>query len=105
AVAAPSAGCNKGWLWPFVRDSGDCQTEVERKSVGNSPYSCSPATPVSVTPTQMSAVQPGNQPNPPTVAAPANAPSSSPVSAPASCTKGLLWPFVRGAGDCPSDAQ
>jgi hypothetical protein len=27
-----SASCQKGWLWPFVREPGDCLTDQDRKN-------------------------------------------------------------------------
>lgn len=29
---AASASCQKGWLWPFVREPGDCLTDTDRKN-------------------------------------------------------------------------
>ncbi len=37
AAAAPAprpAACGRSWLWPFVRRSGDCQTEADKKDAG-----------------------------------------------------------------------
>jgi pyruvate/2-oxoglutarate dehydrogenase complex dihydrolipoamide acyltransferase (E2) component len=94
SLPASSAGCSKGWLWPFVRDSGDCLTETERKSNGNGVYGGGAAAQVSVT-------QPANAPN----ASTANPPASAAGSSSAACSKGLLWPFVRDAGDCLTEAE
>lgn len=32
ARSAASASCQKGWLWPFVREPGDCLTDQDRKN-------------------------------------------------------------------------
>ena len=84
--------CNKGYLWPFVRDPGDCLTDEEKASGHKGVYRAEeymPPTPVSA-----SAAGPNGS----------NGNNTSSPPAPA-CHKGLLWPFVRGAGDCPTDAE
>jgi len=96
------ARCRKGWLWPFVRDPGDCLTDAEKGMGQSGPYraeevvaSAAPAAGPGVT--QVSAAGPA-----------ASGSSSGNVetapSAPA-CRKGWLWPFVRRDGDCPTDAE
>ena len=32
APSAASASCQKSWLWPFVREPGDCLTDQDRKN-------------------------------------------------------------------------
>jgi hypothetical protein len=96
------APCVKGWLWPFVRNPGDCLTEAEKGNGETGVYraeqvvaSASPAAgPGGVT--QVSA--PGQSASGSTGGA--GAPSAGPA-----CRKGWLWPFVRKAGDCPTDAE
>ncbi len=43
---------------------------------------------------------------PPAAAGPAVTQNVAPPAAyPATCYKGLLWPFIREPGDCPTDAE
>jgi hypothetical protein len=78
AVQSPAAtACGRSWLWPFIREAGDCQTSAEK---GNG---STPVVPIS-----------------------ASGPAAGPAADnPGSCHKGLFWPFVREAGDCPTDAS
>jgi hypothetical protein len=107
APASPSAGtpappqstaqsnavtCHKGLLWPFVRSDGDCPTDTERKE-GKTVYG-NPA-----------AVTPASAPPGAVVSAAPASPQSTAQSNAASCHKGLLWPFVRSDGDCPTDTE
>lgn len=92
------ASCNKGLLWPFVRDPGDCLTTAERQTNKTGIYRGSEVTQVSATNTTPAP----NATSPSAGTVPANAPTTA--SAPA-CEKGWLWPFVRKAGDCPTDAE
>src|SRR5712671_4075654 len=114
-VTAPSGergafSCSKGYLWPFYRSAGDCLTDVEKKNGQKGVYGGGSGT--AATTVSASAV----------TAAPAagEAPSASASSVPSTtaggtaasdatgattCHKGLLWPFVRDAGDCPTDAE
>jgi hypothetical protein len=96
SLPASSAGCSKGWLWPFVRDSGDCLTEAEIKNKGNGVYGGGAST-------QVSAMQGVSAPNLSTANVPANAPAPVSAPTPAACSKGWLWPFVRQNGDCPTE--
>jgi hypothetical protein len=92
APAAPAAAsCGKSWLWPFVRDAGDCATAADKANVSTS------AAPASSAP----AVVPASA----TMAAPAAAPQPAAAPAETGCHKGLFWPFVREPGDCPSSAD
>jgi hypothetical protein len=103
-AAAPVATCQKGWLWPFVRESNDCPTEAEKKSGKTAVYSAPPsATPVSAT--AMATVERAPVSTPAPVAVPPAAATPAPASAAATCQKGWLWPFVRDSNDCPSDAD
>jgi hypothetical protein len=95
APAAPAAtSCGKSWLWPFVRDSGDCPTAIEKTSGVKTAASVPASAPAQPAPAAMPAVMTQATP----VAAPAAAPAST------SCGKGLLWPFVRDSGDCATAA-
>ena len=104
---AASAPCVKGWLWPFVRNPGDCLTEAERGNGQTGVYranevvaSAAPAAGPGAT--QVSDAGPaGSASSGGGVAAPSGGGGSA---APA-CRKGWLWPFVRKAGDCPTDAE
>jgi hypothetical protein len=102
-ATAPSAAvsvqaCRKGWLWPFIRDSGDCPTVIERSEGRTGAYGGSPAiTQVSATPAQTPQAAPTSASPTPTATPPA-------ASTPA-CSKGLFWPFVKSAGDCPTDTE
>ena len=89
------AQCNKGILWPFKREPGDCLTESEKREGQTGVYGGGAAV------TQASA----------TTAAPAEAGSAAPAQAsqPApqtpGCSRSWLWPFVKNSGDCPSQAD
>jgi len=94
APSTDAASCGKGWLWPFVRDSGDCATTVEKKN--------------GVATTQVSAPAPASTPNVPAAVQPASvspAVAVAPSVNAASCGKGWLWPFVRESGDCPTAVE
>jgi hypothetical protein len=83
--------CNKGTLWPFQREPGDCLTAAEKKAGKTGVYGGGPGL------TQVSATDAAGQAAPP-AAMPASASA-------ASCGRSWLWPFVRKAGDCPSEAD
>jgi len=105
--SAASAPCAKGWLWPFVRNPGDCLTDAEKGNGQTGVYradevvaSAAPAAGPGVT--QISASGPAG------AAAPAGgveAPSGGSGNAAPACRKGWLWPFARRPGDCPTDAE
>jgi hypothetical protein len=108
-AAQASTGCKKGYLWPFVRDTGDCLTEVEKQAGQKGVYGNPNAVPV----TQVSATT-ASAPIAASASAPSAAPASAPQSAPTTvsqtssapaCHKGWLWPFVRDPGDCPTDTE
>jgi hypothetical protein len=95
------APCTKGWLWPFVREPGDCLTNVEKESGQTGVYradqvvaSASPAAGPGVT--QVSAPGSGGA---------ATGRPEPPVSTEPQCRKGWLWPFVRKPGDCPTATE
>jgi len=102
--------CNKGYFWPFYRSPGDCLTDIEKKNgqkgvygggTGITPVSASVATTAPAGTEAPAAAAAASSPG----ATPAPAPPAS-GSAPAeTCHKGLLWPFVRDPGDCPTDAE
>ena len=96
---AATASCGKSWLWPFVRDSGDCPTAVEKSTGAARPAPVQASAPPATAPAAMPAVMTQT-----TAPAPAEAPTQ-PAPATASCNKGLLWPFVREPGDCPTSAD
>jgi hypothetical protein len=81
--ADTDAGCTKGTLWPFKREPGDCLTADEKKAGKPGVYGGGPGL------TQVSAT---------------NA-AAAPAPRPAACGRSWLWPFVRKAGDCPSEAD
>jgi hypothetical protein len=108
-AAAPE--CNKGVLWPFVREAGDCLTDIERQQGRTGVYRQDELVPAPatdnavVTPALPSAV---SAPSDPPAVLPANAPLPANTPPPAveeGCRKGLLWPFVREAGDCLTDIE
>ncbi|MEY4878557.1 MAG: hypothetical protein RJB62_25 [Pseudomonadota bacterium] len=134
AVAQIGGGenCNKGIFWPFVREQGDCLTDVERSNgrTGvyqdpDAPPATEPASPATATAPANPAANPSSASSPAaSVPAVASGPvlsgsSQTPIqasTAPAAaepapaldennCRKGLWWPFVREAGDCLTDVE
>jgi hypothetical protein len=106
APRADSVDCKKGWLWPFVRSPGDCLTDAERgNGKGGGVYRADQVV-ATVTPAAAPGVTPVSAPVSAGVpsAAAAQTPQQPVETAPA-CRKGWLWPFVRKAGDCPTDAE
>jgi hypothetical protein len=97
---AGDAPCVKGWLWPFVRNPGDCLTDAEKGS-GQAGVFRAEDVVASATP----AAGPGvTQVSAAGTSASSSTGAGAPSAAPA-CRKGWLWPFVRRAGDCPTDAE
>jgi hypothetical protein len=95
-----AVSCNKGYLWPFVREPGDCLTATEKLTDKSGVYRSAEVTRVSASPSPSNA--------PPGDAGAGNAPASVPTptaSAAPACTKGWFWPFVRKTGDCSTDAE
>ncbi len=91
-----AGSCNKGYLWPFVREPGDCLTAQEKLTNKNGVYRSAEVTQVSASKAPAGDAGAGNPP--------ANAPTPTASSAPA-CSRGWFWPFVRKSGDCPTDAE
>jgi hypothetical protein len=102
-----AAECHKGLLWPFVRDHSDCAADAGKENGENRVHGGSGMTPTAVNASTVMAAPAG-------AAAPAASGSSgtpataggtaaSDATSAASCHKGLLWPFVRDPGDCPTD--
>jgi hypothetical protein len=101
-TTAPGAeSCHRGVLWPFVKEEGDCLTEAEKKSGSTRPVApVKPTEPAAASVTAIPAVSAATPP----AATPA-ASTDAPAANPETCHKGVLWPFVRAAGDCPTDAE
>ncbi len=91
-----AVSCNKGYLWPFVREPGDCLTAQEKVTNKNGVYRSAEVTQVSVSSAPAADAGAGNSP--------ANAPQPT-ASSTASCQKGWFWPFVRKSGDCPTGVE
>jgi hypothetical protein len=91
-----AVSCNRGYLWPFVREPGDCLTAQEKLTNKNGVYRSAEVTQVSATNASAGDTGAGNPP--------ANAPAPTATSAVA-CQRSWLWPFVRRSGDCPTDAE
>jgi len=105
--------CHKGALWPFRRQPGDCLTTTERESGQTGVFGGGTGVveASAVTASATSTASPGPAAAP-TVGAPPAATGPAPASADTStappvetCHKGLLWPFVRRAGDCPTSVE
>jgi hypothetical protein len=95
APSSNAVSCNKGYLWPFVREPGDCLTATEKLTDKTGVYRGGEVTQASVSNApadDVGAVNPTNAPPPP-------------ASSPAACQKSWLWPFVRESGDCPTQAE
>jgi len=91
--ASSPAACQKSWLWPFVRESGDCQTQVEKQA--NGVYRGGEVTQASASIAPAGDAGAGKPPA---------SPPLPPASSASACQKSLFWPFVRESGDCPTDA-
>jgi hypothetical protein len=106
---ATAASCNKGYFWPFYRSSGDCLTDIEKKNGRSGVYGGG----TGITPAGASSTVTSGPPAAPTPTASAITVTPGPTaggaatdtSGGATCHKGLLWPFVRDSGDCPTDAE
>ncbi len=104
-----SVSCHKGALWPFVRSPGDCLTDIEKKEGQTGVFGGGSA---GVVPVSTTAVNTDNTGSGETASSGAGNTASTtarndtsvPAPEPA-CRKGLLWPFVRQPGDCPTDAE
>jgi hypothetical protein len=95
-----AVACNKGYLWPFVREPGDCLTATEKLTNKTGVYRAGEVTQVSAN--NPPAGDAGAADTPASTAASAPPPPAS--SAP-TCEKGWFWPFVRKSGDCPTAAE
>jgi len=102
AARAGAVACNKGAFWPFVREPGDCLTDQEKKEGHTGVYRAEAVVTQASVSTAGAPQAPGTAAPAATSAPPATA--SAPPPAPA-CHKGWLWPFVKSAGDCPSDGE
>jgi hypothetical protein len=99
AVANPATmTCTKGTFWPFIREAGDCATAAEKGSGKTSAIPIDASAPA-VNPLVVPAAA-----TMPEQTAPAQNSGPPATNAP-TCHKGLFWPFVRDAGDCPTDAD
>lgn len=97
ATPGPDAtACTRSWLWPFVREAGDCQTNAEKGSTSSA------AVPISASGPAAGPVVVRERTPEQTAPAPAGGPAAAD---PGGCHKGLFWPFVREAGDCSTDAD
>jgi hypothetical protein len=125
AQATTSFSCTKGALWPFVKKPGDCLTSNDKKNGQKGVVGGGSGLVVNQVNTagqpvvyQQAAVnangqvvmQPVQQPGmPPMVQQPVmQQPGAQPVQPAAvtpACTKGVLWPFVREPGDCPTSSE
>jgi len=108
--APQAASCSKSWLWPFVKENGDCLSAAEKQSGETGIRGSAPAvTQVSATTTVPPATTSVSAATTtvPTASAPATQapPAAQPAAQTASCSKPLLWPFVKESGDCSSNAD
>jgi len=101
--SATAVACRKGWLWPFVRDPGDCLTEAEKGSGQGGVYRAEQV--VAVAAPAPAAAPAGTQVASASSGSAGSVETASGGSAAPACRKGWLWPFVRRAGDCPTDAE
>jgi hypothetical protein len=98
--------CTKGWLWPFYRSAGDCLTDAEVREGQSGVYgNASTVAPVvnAAAPAAPFAAAPAAAPR--AEIAPTAAEASATQTEAAQCTKGIFWPFMRKAGDCPTDVE
>ncbi|HEY4264064.1 MAG TPA: hypothetical protein VGM72_02000 [Micropepsaceae bacterium] len=97
---ATTVNCNKGTLWPFSREPGDCLTEGEKKAGKTGVYGGGPGVmPVGATATATATAAADS-------AQTSSASPSPPAAAPpATCQRGWFWPFVRESNDCPTEAD
>jgi hypothetical protein len=108
-----NVACHKGLLWPFRREPGDCLTSGEREHGTTGVYgggtgvtqvsAVTASTPAGANSALGAVPTPGAPPaakGPATVSA-----DTSPEPPVETCHKGLLWPFVKRSGDCPTAAE
>ena len=109
SAAAPqpvpqAASCSKSWLWPFVRESGDCLSAAEKQAGGAAAMTQASAT--TTVPAATTSVPAATTTGPAASAASTQAPQAAqPAAQTVSCSKPLLWPFVKESGDCSSNAD
>ncbi len=117
-----SAACNKGLLWPYVRNPGDCLTDEEVKTgkigIYNGPVNAAPdVSSIKVEqPAQSQAVSNPGAPASEGILSglfsgllsggtPSSASSVTGGTGTFSCNKGYFWPFYRSPGDCLTDIE
>lgn len=105
AARRADADCSKGWLWPFVRNPGDCLTNAERDNGQTGVYRADQVVASAAPAAAPPSVTPVGAPGRATTEAPAGSTETPPPAAEPACRKGWLWPFVRRPGDCPTDAE
>ena len=103
--------CHKGALWPFRRQPGDCLTATEKENGQTGVYGGGTgvveASAVTASATTTASSGPAATPTVGTPSAATGPATASADTAPPveTCHKGLLWPFVRRPGDCPTAAE
>jgi len=104
-----AVSCHKGVLWPFRRQPGDCLTSVEKERGQTGVYGggsgITQVSAVTTTAAPATNAQPGSASTNATPAAngPTTASADTSTAPPVeTCHKGLLWPFVKRPGDCPT---
>lgn len=109
-----STPCSHSWYWPF---GGDSCASAQSANVSDSPgfgaTASNPAVKDSSPATQPAAAAPAGGPRaalqqpaqPPAVMVLAAAPAQLAQARTADCHKGILWPFIRDAGDCSTPAE
>ena len=102
---ADAAACAKGWLWPFVRNPGDCLTNAEKGNGLTGVYRADQVVASAAPAAAAPGVTPVSAPGRATAETPAGSTETPRPSAEPACRKGWLWPFVRKPGDCPTDAE
>ena len=105
ARRADDGACAKGWLWPFVRNPGDCLTNAERDNGQTGVYRADQVVASAAPAAAPPSVTPVSAPGRATTETPAGSTETPPPAAQPACRKGWLWPFVRRPGDCPTDAE
>ena len=105
ARQADAGDCSKGWLWPFVRNPGDCLTNAERDNGQTGVYRADQVVASAAPAAPSPGVTPVSAPGRTATEAPAGSTETPPPAAEPACRKGWLCPFVRPPGDCPTDAE
>lgn len=102
---ADDGACSKGWLWPFVRNPGDCLTNAERDNGQTGVYRADQVVASAAPAAPPAGVTPVSAPGRATTETPAGSTETPPPAAESGCRRGWLWPFVRRPGDCPTEAE